>query len=492
MSSTAESDFIARQVAALLEVPSDETRIADYYIKFTRKSGLSVNPHIGHGRGKGLQATASFKEGEVVLIEPPLVACQEPDSAAIVAACQHSFAVLGPTLEAHLAHAARALRADPALCAATTCQSDESDDCEEGSPPCCPTFPVSEEVESGLRSGAIRLPGSDQWPLPSPVLGRGDASLLFASEVAETEAWAGYAQLLCANPPASGGRRVPQADAQRQRRAALRQLRSFARECNPVFEFVARALAGVLSRADAELEAGGLQPEGERTDAEWAALVKAWEPLAHGHKRLWWELPVTGLGEGEAAELRQQRHELCQTAADLLRRALWDPRFPALFHEDVVGCLVGMVELNNLDLVVPSPALAWYRWYQEQYLTDPRRSEGQQDPAGAAAREVAVFVEAYGDALSVSGTGFYRLQSCCNHSCRPNTHAFKRDQDTTGAAVLVALRDISLGEEITISYIDEDAPLQERQDALAEYEFLCTCEKCVAEGVALVDQSLTL
>lgn len=179
----------------------------------------------------------SFKEGEVVLIEPPLVACQEPDSAAIVAACQHSFAVLGPTLEAHLAHAARgaqavwrdsgygrlflgppacsccgdspvelsgwrqwsahepgwgregradalvwvwtpnphhlarpaALRADPALCAAATCQSDESDDCEEGSPPCCPTFPVSEEVESGLRSGAVRLPGSDQWPLPSPV-----------------------------------------------------------------------------------------------------------------------------------------------------------------------------------------------------------------------------------------------------------------------------------------------------------------------------------
>lgn len=341
------------------------------------------------------------------------------------------------------------------------------------------------------------------------MLGRGDADLLFASEVAETEAWAGYAQLLCANPPASGGSRVPRAGAQPQRRAALRQLRSFARECNPVFEFVARALAGVLSRADAELEAGGLQPEGERTDAEWAALVKAWEPLAHGHKRLWWELPVTGLGEGEAAELRQregfrgrdrigqgvwrfvvasvahmslealhrsrlkrlwggirrrpahqhappgllglqpagsspaaharpihpltERHELCQTAADLFRRALWDPRFPALFHEDVVGCLVGMVELNNLDLVVPSPALAWYRWYQEQYLTDPRRSEGQQDPAGAAAREVAVFVEAYGDALSVSGTGFYRLQSCCNHSCRPNTHAFKRDQDTTGA-----------------------------------------------------------
>ncbi len=62
----------------------------------------------------------------------------------------------------------------------------------------------------------------------------------------------------------------------------------------------------------------------------------------------------------------------------------------------------------------------------------------------------------------------------------------------TPTAVLVALRDISLGEEITISYIDEDAPLQERQDALAEYGFLCTCEKCVAEGVALVDQSSTL
>lgn len=39
MSSTAEGDLIARQVATLLEVPSDETRIADYYTKVCLQRG---------------------------------------------------------------------------------------------------------------------------------------------------------------------------------------------------------------------------------------------------------------------------------------------------------------------------------------------------------------------------------------------------------------------------------------------------------------------
>jgi len=34
------------------------------------------------------------------------------------------------------------------------------------------------------------------------------------------------------------------------------------------------------------------------------------------------------------------------------------------------------------------------------------------------------------------------------------------------------------GEELCISYIEEDAPFTERQDALRDYGFVCDCVKC--------------
>ena len=50
------------------------------------------------------------------------------------------------------------------------------------------------------------------------------------------------------------------------------------------------------------------------------------------------------------------------------------------------------------------------------------------------------------------------------------------------AAVILALRQIHPGEEISISYIDEEAPLEERRQELADYGFACRCGKCTAEA----------
>lgn len=118
------------------------------------------------------------------------------------------------------------------------------------------------------------------------------------------------------------------------------------------------------------------------------------------------------------------------------------------------------------------------------------------------------------------GTGFYALQSCANHSCQPNAHTLKvqignstlgiciaaphsdcsstpslrtalrnvlypysslgsekpghliigsdsllwqGDGDVTGDAVVTATAAIPTGTEITISYIDVELPLNERQ-----------------------------
>jgi hypothetical protein len=52
------------------------------------------------------------------------------------------------------------------------------------------------------------------------------------------------------------------------------------------------------------------------------------------------------------------------------------------------------------------------------------------------------------------------------------------------AAVVLALRDIAPGEEITICYVDQEATLEERKIALRDYGFECDCERCVAEALA--------
>ncbi len=52
------------------------------------------------------------------------------------------------------------------------------------------------------------------------------------------------------------------------------------------------------------------------------------------------------------------------------------------------------------------------------------------------------------------------------------------------AAVILALRDIQAGEEITIAYVDEVASVEERAAELADYGFTCDCDKCCAERLA--------
>lgn len=53
------------------------------------------------------------------------------------------------------------------------------------------------------------------------------------------------------------------------------------------------------------------------------------------------------------------------------------------------------------------------------------------------------------------------------------------EEDVDGAAVVTARRPIRRGQEITISYIDEEAPLNERQEALRDYGFVCHCARCM-------------
>lgn len=84
---------------------------------------------------------------------------------------------------------------------------------------------------------------------------------------------------------------------------------------------------------------------------------------------------------------------------------------------------------------------------------------------------------------------------CC--SCRPNAETLKQESDVDGYAMVRALRTISPGEELTISYIDleEEEPvggrtgavrrrpksLEERRAELRDYGFVCRCQRCLEE-----------
>ena len=63
--------------------------------------------------------------------------------------------------------------------------------------------------------------------------------------------------------------------------------------------------------------------------------------------------------------------------------------------------------------------------------------------------------------------------------------ALKGPADVSGVAVLLNARPLAAGEEITISYIDEEQPYMQRALALQDYGFVCACERCRADRAAL-------
>lgn len=94
--------------------------------------------------------------------------------------------------------------------------------------------------------------------------------------------------------------------------------------------------------------------------------------------------------------------------------------------------------------------------------------------------------------IPLDGTAMYCTTCKMNHSCSPNVIARYRFSSSAAAGgqwgsshplavECVALRDIKEGEELAISYIQCDEPLDERTEALANYGFACNCSKCQAE-----------
>ena len=53
------------------------------------------------------------------------------------------------------------------------------------------------------------------------------------------------------------------------------------------------------------------------------------------------------------------------------------------------------------------------------------------------------------------------------------------------ALQMIATRDISAGEELTMCYVDENADVKTRRAELADYGFTCRCAKCERQDAGL-------
>lgn len=85
-----------------------------------------------------------------------------------------------------------------------------------------------------------------------------------------------------------------------------------------------------------------------------------------------------------------------------------------------------------------------------------------------------------GQQHSSLGTAVYLLASLFNHSCTPNLDVTFPANNSN--AEFVAARDIDVGEQLSISYIDAAMSYASRQQQLEwAYGFRCTCDLCTEE-----------
>eukprot|EP01064_Diplonema_japonicum_P010715 TRINITY_DN17953_c0_g1_i1.p1 TRINITY_DN17953_c0_g1~~TRINITY_DN17953_c0_g1_i1.p1 ORF type:complete len:393 (+),score=62.96 TRINITY_DN17953_c0_g1_i1:37-1215(+) len=205
------------------------------------------------------------------------------------------------------------------------------------------------------------------------------------------------------------------------------------------------------------------------------SLVEAWYPFDILAWAMWDELAV------EWATRKEAKH----TSADVLKK-LCNAIYQIFGKESCdaidltkerVSRLAGAILLNAQERSPESPFGRYLVWLEEKGHVNQLLG-GIYD--WRASEPTDVSNELY---YSAKAQGIYSTHAVTNHSCAPNAEVQYTEGMDEGLH-MVAVRNISKGDEVTISYIllPDDMGLAERQAYLLNhYRFSCTCERCERE-----------
>lgn len=86
----------------------------------------------------------------------------------------------------------------------------------------------------------------------------------------------------------------------------------------------------------------------------------------------------------------------------------------------------------------------------------------------------------YMSSLCLNGSAPLTIHNSMNHNCEPNVTSMSSSNDHKVS--IVAIKEIKKGDELCLSYIDENLSFPQRRKILYDnYLFTCNCEKCKRE-----------
>eukprot|EP01126_Amoeba_proteus_P002500 TRINITY_DN10778_c0_g1_i3.p1 TRINITY_DN10778_c0_g1~~TRINITY_DN10778_c0_g1_i3.p1 ORF type:complete len:320 (-),score=50.07 TRINITY_DN10778_c0_g1_i3:6-965(-) len=147
----------------------------------------------------------------------------------------------------------------------------------------------------------------------------------------------------------------------------------------------------------------------------------------------------------------------------------WSEYLTQEFYDTVLG----IFELNNPHVCIMSPL---HQYFEALFMNTSHYSKTQPILAPL----VSAINHKYGEIPSSEGHGLFTLHSCINHSCIPNVKQEQRSEITSAEIAIVAMTDITKGDELFICYIHVEGKSKEerRRELEISYDFTCQCKKC--------------
>ncbi|CAH0476968.1 unnamed protein product [Peronospora belbahrii] len=432
-------------------------------------------------KGKAIFAGKPLRAGEPIWTEAPFVAMQHEDNKEFVDCCDNCFVPL----------------IDSKACWARVVTS-KSSEVESESVPADEAMASEADFEAAiafLQKEGGKSPEESYFSVfqLAKSLVKCTCGVVYCSNNCKQIAYAQHHALLC-----------PHSE---ERENAMGQFLNHTLVTNEIFQLAAKVLAKIILLFVATQDmAQARQPVDIFCKLPWWEVITSEEDLKDGETLeeyrdkfrslllQTYDYFINGLREN-LAHLETQG-ELNGLTADAVLVSCDE-----VLSVDFFSRVVGMFEMNNISMEIDHPfhalgealgeaspeekkdmppVLARVKTALEKFAKEHNHQLCEYDEGRNEHSEEECYA-ADEDFVGVEGTALFSGICTMNHSCDPNcTVLYTKD----GAAHVFAVQDIAEGDELCISYIDVDQEVNEREDYLREYQFVCHCTRCEEERKA--------